>query len=96
METNHPAVTLSTIAALGASIGVFQVLASGEKVTVWRALGRAGITAGFALAGQALLVVIPGMSLEASVGIAALLASLGASGIERLATRVIGPKGPTA
>lgn len=86
---------LASIAGIGAVLSFFQTLASGEKVGWKKAVGRAGVTAGFALAGQSLLVAIPGMSIAASVGVAALLASLGATGLERLATRILGPKDPS-
>jgi hypothetical protein len=83
---------LTTLAGIGAVVSFFQTLASGEKVSWGKALGRAGVTAGIALGGQALLIVVPGMSLAASVGLAALLASLGTTALERVANRVIGPK----
>jgi hypothetical protein len=52
---------LTTLAGIGAVVSFFQTLASGEKVSWGKALGRAGVTAGIALGGQALLIVVPGM-----------------------------------
>jgi hypothetical protein len=93
-DTNSPAFLLS-LAGIGAALGLFQVLASGERVTIWRALGRAGVTAGFSVAACSVFIAIPNMAVAPAVGLAALIASLGASGLERLADRFLGPKAAT-
>lgn len=79
---------LTSLAGIGAVISFFQTLATGDKVNWKTAFGRAGVTAGLALGGQALLIVIPGMSVAASVGLAALVASLGTTALERILTRI--------
>lgn len=74
---------------VGVSIGVGQLLASGEVLT-WRiVIGRALSTGGLAMAAGAVLVWVPELPLGGQLGIAALLASLGTSGLERMLQRVI-------
>lgn len=83
---------LGSLSAIGFAVGVFQVLASGEKVTVWRAVGRAGVTAGIALGAAAALAIIPGLGMAAIVGLAAACASIGTSALEKVLARVTGTK----
>jgi hypothetical protein len=90
-DTNSP-LFLASIAGIGAVLGLCQLLAAGERITVWRAIGRAGVTAGFSVAGCVMFLAVPSMSVAPAVGLAALLASLGTTGLERLADRFIGPK----
>lgn len=75
---------LTGVAALGAGIGIGQVLASGEPLTLKLVIGRALVTSGFALGGLTVLALIPGLAPVAQVGIACAIASLGTSGIEKL------------
>lgn len=93
-DTNSP-LFLASLAGIGAFLGVCQLLATGEQVTFKRAFGRAGMTAGFSVAGCVMFLAIPSMPVAGAVGLAALLASLGTAGLERLADRFLGPKAAT-
>lgn len=75
-------------AALFAIIGVLtalgQLMASKERLT-WRlVIGRCLTTGGIATASGAVLLAIPAVSPIAQIGLAAALASLGTSGLERV------------
>jgi hypothetical protein len=80
--------TVGGIAMTGAALGIFQLLHSGEKITLARAVGRAGITAGIATSAFSLLVIYPVLPTPAIVGVACLIASLGTTGLERLIERL--------
>lgn len=74
---------------VGITIGLGQLLASREPIT-WRiAIGRSLSTGGLGMAAGAVLVWVPDLPLLGQIGIAASLASLGASGLERLFQRAI-------
>lgn len=74
---------------VGISIGVGQLLASNEVLT-WRiVIGRALSTGGIAMASGAALVWVPDLPLLGQIGVAAALASLGTSGLERLFQRFL-------
>lgn len=76
-------------ALVGISIGLGQLLASSEVLT-WRIVfGRALSTGGIAMASGAVLVWIPDLPLLGQIGIAAVFASLGTSGLERIFQRII-------
>lgn len=76
-------------AAVGMIIGVGQLLASKEVLTTRIIVGRALSTAGIAIASGSALVWIPDLPLLGQIGLAALLASLGTSGLERISQRVL-------
>lgn len=76
-------------ALVGIAIGIGQLLASQEILT-WRiVIGRALSTGGIAMASGAVLVWVPELPLIGQIGVAAALASLGTSGLERMFQRVI-------
>lgn len=75
---------------IGIAIGLGQLLASQEKLTPRITWGRAISTGGISMASGVALVWIPDMPLLAQFGLAAALASLGTSGLERLFQRWIG------
>lgn len=83
---------MATIAAMGAAIGLGQLLSSADEITLRLAVGRAVVSAGISLSAGAGLMLLPTMSPVAVIGLAALLGSLGTSGLERMAKRAIGPK----
>lgn len=91
---NNEYTTLVYAAIIGVFLAAGRMLAAGERVTVMVALGRAVVNAGFAVAGFALLAVIPGLSIAAEIGVAALMASLGTTGVEMMAKRILGDKEP--
>lgn len=76
-------------AVVGITIGLGQLLASEEKLTVRIVIGRALSTAGIAVAAGSVLVLVPDLPLIGQLGVAAGLASLGTSGLERLFQRVL-------
>lgn len=78
---------------VGISIGIGQLLASGEVLTARIIIGRALSTAGIAMSAGAVLTFFPQLSLLGQIGIAAALASLGTSGLERLFARIVGGQG---
>ncbi|THF64463.1 hypothetical protein E6O51_03070 [Pseudothauera rhizosphaerae] len=77
-------------AAVGAFIGLGQLLASQERITARIIVGRCISTAGIATAAGSVLVFVPSLSPVGQIGIAAALASLGTSGLERLFQRIVG------
>ena len=80
---------LTVFAATGVMIGVGQLLASGEVLTARIVIGRALSTGGIAMAAGAVLVWVPDLPMIGQVGVAAALASLGTSGLERMLQRLI-------
>ena len=74
---------------VGISIGLGQLLASGEVLTARIIVGRALSTGGIAMAAAAVLVWVPDVPMLGQIGVAAALASLGTSGLERLFQRLI-------
>ena len=74
---------------VGISIGLGQLLASGEVLTARIVIGRALSTGGIAMAAGAVLVWVPDVPMLGQIGVAAALASLGTSGLERLFQRLI-------
>jgi hypothetical protein len=76
-------------ALVGISIGLGQLLASGEVLTARIIVGRALSTGGIAMAAGAVLVWVPDVPMLGQIGVAAALASLGTSGLERLFQRLI-------
>lgn len=77
---------------IGLMIGLGQLLGSKERLT-WRiVVGRCLSSAGLATAAGAALLAFPGMGTLEQIGVAAALASLGTSGLERLIQRALGIK----
>lgn len=71
-------------ALVGLTIGIGQLLASRETLTWQIVVGRAISTAGVGMAAGAIVIWIPGVPLLGQIGLAAALASLGTSGLERM------------
>jgi hypothetical protein len=84
--TNHHETTsmLSLLASIGAAVGLGHLFVSKEKLTMRLVIGRALSAGGLGAASAALIGLFPNIPLAAQCGVAALLASLGTSGIERL------------
>lgn len=77
-------------ALIGVLTGLGQLLASKERLT-WRIIvGRCLSSAGIATAAGVILIAIPNLNPLAQIGLAAALASLGTSGLERLVQRLLG------
>ncbi|MBS1143358.1 MAG: putative Holin [Proteobacteria bacterium] len=81
--------TTALFAFVGISIGIGQLLASGEAMTPRIIIGRSLCTGGIAMAAGAVLVWVPDLPIIGQVGVAAALASLGTSGLERMFQRII-------
>lgn len=88
MSDNTPR-GFATLALIGVVIGLGQLLASAEKLTIRIVIGRALSSVGLAVSAATILVWIPDLSIYAQCGLAALIASLGTSGLERMLQRVI-------
>lgn len=74
---------------VGVSIGIGQLLAGNGRLTLRLLIGRALSTGGLAMAAGAVLVWVPELSMVGQIGVAAGLASLGTSELERAFQRVI-------
>lgn len=74
---------------VGIAIGIGQLLAGSEPITLRLFLGRALSTGGLAMAAGVVLVWVPELSMSGQLGVAAGLASLGTSGLERAFQRAI-------
>lgn len=86
----YPQLFPDTIFSLvGVSIGIGQLLAGNERLTLRLLVGRALSTGGLAMAAGVVLVWVPELSMVGQIGVAAGLASLGTSGLERAFQRVI-------
>lgn len=81
---------LSILAMIGMAVGLGQLLASKEQLTARIIIGRCMSTAGIAMAAAAALIWFPDIGIVAKCGLAAGLASLGTSGLERLFQRFSG------
>ena len=88
MDTeSHPFVWMLLV-AMAAGLG--QLLASAEKLT-WRiVIGRALSSGALGVAAGSMLIWYPDMDIRAMVGGAAVLASLGTSGLERILQKILG------
>lgn len=94
--TNHWRDQLSAamlFAAVGVVIGLGQLLASNERLTLRIIIGRAMSTGGLAMAAGLVLAWFPDLPLAGQIGFAAALASLGTSGLERVFQRAISARG---
>ena len=74
---------------VGISIGMGQLLASNERITLRLLLGRALSTGGLAMAAGIALIWAPELPMVGQIGVAAGLASLGTSGLERAFQRAL-------
>ncbi len=74
---------------IGISIGLGKLLASEERLTPRIVIGRALSTGGLAMAAGLALAWMPDLPLIAQMGLAATLASLGTSGLERVFQRAL-------
>ena len=80
----------ATLGAVGLAIGIGQLLHSKEALSLRIVIGRALTGGGLGMAAGAVLAWMPDLPLIAQAGIAAALASLGTSGLERMFARIVG------
>ena len=78
---NHPFVFMLVV---GVVAGMGQLLASEEKLSARIVIGRAISSGAMGLAASLILIWYPNINPMAMCGLAALLASVGTSGIERV------------
>jgi len=84
-------IALSVILALvGMVVGLGQLFASQEMLTTRIIVGRALSSGGLGTVAGVVVVWIPDLSFEGQIGVAAGIASLGTSALERVFQRVIG------
>ena len=77
-------------ALVGMAVGLGQLFASQEMLTTRIIVGRALSTGGLGTVAGVVVVWIPELSFAGQIGVAAGLASLGTSALERVFQRVIG------
>lgn len=82
----------AALGIVGLVIGIGQLLHSKEVLSTRIVVGRALTGGGLGMAAGAVLAWMPDLPLIAQAGIAAALASLGTSGLERLFARLVGGK----
>lgn len=87
---NEAAKIASSLGVVGLIVGIGQLLASTERLTVRIVVGRALSSAGLGASSAALLVWLPDLPMAGQFGVAALIASLGTSGLERLFQKWLG------
>lgn len=75
---------LARMAAIGAAVGLAQVLLSKDPVTLRQAAGKAISNAALAMSAAAVLAVVPGLNPFVLTGISALIATLGTEGLQKL------------
>jgi len=78
-----------SLIAVGAMVGLGHLLASKEVLKTRIIIGRMLSSAGLGAAAAFILAFVPDLPLSAQFGLAAALASLGTSGLERLFQRWI-------
>lgn len=83
----------AAMALIGAVIGFGRVLSSKERVATRIAVGRILSNTGLAMAAGSVLLVIPGAPLLALFGLAAAIATLGTTVLERWIERLLGIHG---
>lgn len=80
----------TVFALVGMMVGLGQLLASQEILSTRIIVGRALSTGGLGTVAGVVVVWIPDLSFAGQIGIAAAIASLGTSALERVFQRVIG------
>jgi hypothetical protein len=83
---------IALIAGIGAILGIGQLLASTDRVTLRLAIGRAIVSGGLGLTAGSLLLLMPEIPLVALVGVSCVVVSLGTSALETLFQRIVAKK----
>lgn len=84
----HTITQAAAFVCVGILIALGQILQTKENITLKVAIGRCITTGGIALVAGAVLTLFPDLPFIAQIGIAAMLASLGNSGLEILIQRL--------
>jgi hypothetical protein len=90
MDLQREVTAAGGLILIGSAIGVGQLLASKEPMSVRLVAGRALVSGGLGLAAAAILIWLPNVNFYAQLGAAAAFASLGTSGIELLVKKFTG------
>lgn len=77
------------LGGVGVVVGVGNLLSTGKDHEIQVIVGRAIVSGGLGMASGAVLIWLPDVSLIGQLGLAAALASLGTSGIEKVARRYV-------
>lgn len=80
----------STLAFIGLVVGIGQLLQSRERLQARVVIGRALTAGALGMAAGTVLAWWPELPWVAQAGLAAALASLGTSGLERVFARIVG------
>ena len=78
------------LAVLGSLVGLGQLLLSKDVLTPRIIVGRAICSGALGMAAAAIISFIPTASFAAQLGLAAVIASLGTSALERIVQRITG------
>lgn len=92
MDKNSEYMGIVGVLLVGLVIGVGKLLESSEPMTMRLVLGRAISTMGIALASYSILVWIPKADIYLIVGLSALFASVGTSGLVAIVHKFWGHK----
>lgn len=90
VEITDALITITMLFIVGAAIGLAQALGSAERTSFRLAAAKAITTGGLAVGAASVVVWLPDTSLHGQIGLAAVIGSLGTSGLERLFARVLG------
>lgn len=72
------------LAGIGAAVGLGQLLTSDAPLSARWVIGRALVSGGLGASASAVVLIFPDLSFSAQCGLAAGMASIGASGVDRL------------
>lgn len=86
--------TVLGFAVIGALLGIGRVLLAKDRPPTRIAVGRCLVNTGLAMSAGVVLLPFPTASLVAQLGVAAALASLGTSYLEKLVNRTLGLPAP--
>ena len=89
METSKETLNVLWLLLAGTLAGVGQLLASKEVLTVRIVTGRALSSGMLGLSAGSVLTFVPGLPIEALIGLSCVSASLGTSGMERVVQKFI-------
>lgn len=85
MQEEHK--LLAALGTAGVLIGIAKMLVSEEPLKARQVIGRSILHGGLGIIAAAAVVLVPGLSFTAQVGIACLFASLGSSAVEKFLER---------
>lgn len=90
VDSVGPIKAFGILAVVGALVGLGQMLAEQQALTPRSVIGRCLTSGGLGASAAAVLTWLPELPFFAQLGIAAMFASLGTSGLTLLAQRILG------